>query len=136
MLTRRAMLSSVSCLAVAPAVMAQGPGGRRPRGGGPMNGERQVEMMKERLNLSAEQEEKIKAIFEERGEKMAKARDESGDDRSAMRETMGKIFRETDEKVIAVLNDEQKEEYKKMQEEMRERMRQRGGQRRGGPPQQ
>ncbi len=93
---------------------------------------RRLEMMKERLKLTSDQEDKIRAIYKEQFAKMREMRDkmmESGD-RSAMREQMRKLREETDAKILELLDDTQKAEYKKMQEEMREKMRRR----RGAPP--
>ncbi len=129
MLTRRAMLWTAACLAVAPSAAAQGPGRRGPRGGA-MDGEQYLEMLKERLNLTAEQEEKLKTVFEEQRKKMQQAREEAGGDFSAMRETISKLRAETDEKVTAVLDDQQKKEYEKLQEELRSQMEERRGGRR------
>jgi len=93
---------------------------------------RRLEMMKERLKLNSEQEEKIRAIYKEQFAKMRELREKmmEGGDRSAMRAEMRKLREETDTKILKLLDETQQAEYKKMQEEMREKMRQR----RGGPP--
>lgn len=129
-LSRRGLLLSLGGLA-AVAVPAQQHGGMQGGRGGMM--ERRLEAMKERLKLSDEQLEKVRAVYKEQFAKMRELREkamESGD-RSAMRAEMRKLREETDAKILELLDDTQKAEYKKMQEEMREKMRQRRG---GGPP--
>lgn len=130
--TRRMMLVTVTGLAAAPVALAQDPppgGGRRP-GGARGN---QLEEMKKRLNLTADQEEKIKGIYEGQMKQMQELRENADpNDRKAMREKMMKLRQDTNAKVLDVLNDEQKEEFKKMQEEMMQNMRNRRGGRGGG----
>jgi Spy/CpxP family protein refolding chaperone len=94
----------------APKPEAEGPGsGRR---GAP--GER-LQMMKEKLNLTAEQEAKVKAIYEKNGpelrELMAKGRDNLNDaDKQKLRELM----RSQMEEMAAILTPEQKEKMKEL----------------------
>ena len=83
----------------------------------------QVKDLKEKLNLNDAQADTIKTILEDQREQFQKLRDNFGDDRSAMREEIGKIREETDKKINEILNDEQKEKYKEYQEERRNRMR-------------
>ncbi len=91
-----------------PEAEGRGAGGR----GAP--GER-LQMMKEKLNLTAEQEEKIKAIFEKSGpelrELMSKGRDNLSEaDKQKVRELMKTQM----EEMGAVLTPEQKEKMKEL----------------------
>jgi len=86
----------------------------RAAGGRMAPGER-LKMMKEKLNLTAEQEEKIKAIFEKSGpelrELMAKGRDNlSEGDRQKVRE----LLKSQMEEIGAILTPEQKEKMKEL----------------------
>ncbi len=129
MLTRRSMILAAAGIAAIPASLAQ-----RPRGGA-MGGARMVEAMKERLNLSEEQVEKLKKIYDSQAAKLRELRENAPEDGRPSREEMAKLRENTNKQVMEVLSKEQQEEYKKMQEEMMERIRERRGGR-GGPPQQ
>ncbi|QIA08700.1 hypothetical protein [Draconibacterium halophilum] len=86
--------------------------------------DRQIEDMDENLDLSNEQEEKIREIMEESFENMAAMREEmqnSGAGFEGMREQMQKSREEQNKKMKAVLSEEQWEKYQVMQEERRER---------------
>jgi Spy/CpxP family protein refolding chaperone len=115
-IARRALLTMLATSAAVPGLLAQG--GRRGPGPDPA---KMLETMSERLDLTPDQEEKIKTIFEEQAEKMREMRDsgKQGNERSAMFEKMTKIREESDKKIAEVLTPEQLDEYKKMQEERR-----------------
>ena len=120
-LTRRMMLMTVTGLAAVPVALTQAPrGGGRGRPGG--TGGNQLEEMKKRLNLTADQEEKIKAIYDDQMKQMQEMRENADpdSDRSAMRDKMMKIREETNTKIMDVLDDDQKKEYEKMQEKMQQ----------------
>ena len=96
--------------------------------------DRQMDQMKETLELSRDQEKQIRDIITEGSETMQKMREEmrnSGDSFEGMRENMQKMREEQDSKIKAILSDGQWEKYEVMQEEMRARR----GQRMGGPGQ-
>lgn len=99
--------------------------------------DRQMDQMKESLDLSSDQEKQIREILTNGSESMQKMREEmrnSGDDFEGMRENMQKMREEQNSKLKAILSDEQWEKYEVMQEEMRSRRGDRmGGP--GGPPQ-
>ena len=85
--------------------------------------DRQIEDMDETLDLSDEQEDQIREIMEENFENMAAMREEmqnSGAGFEGMREQMQKVREEQDNKMKAVLSEEQWEEYQVMQEERRQ----------------
>ncbi|WP_129714512.1 Spy/CpxP family protein refolding chaperone [Pedobacter sp. SYP-B3415] len=90
---------------------------------------RMVETMSEKLKLTEDQKTKVSAIYADQWKAMQKAREEAGDDRSKMREAMMKQRKETEDKVQALLNDDQKKAYTAWREEQRANMqnRQQGG---------
>jgi len=96
--------------------------------------DRQMEELKEGLDLSDDQEKQVREIITAGMETMRKAREgmQEGGDRDAMREKMQQMREEQNEKIKAVLSAEQFTKYEKIQEERRERMRQGGGGQ-GGP---
>ncbi len=103
------------------------------QGGGRMGGtpeeraKKMVDMLAEKLKLSDDQKTKVTAIYTEQGTAMAKIREEANGDRDAMREKSMKLRKETDEKVTALLTDDQKTAYKAWQEEQRAAMQNRQG---------
>jgi len=115
-----------------PAGQQQGPpqgGGRR--GGGP---EQRLERMTKELNLSADQQTKIKAILEDGRTKMTAARDPnaSQDDQRAK---MMELRKAESLNIKAVLDDTQKAKFDEMEKREMERMRGGGGGRPAeGPP--
>jgi hypothetical protein len=109
-----------------------GPGGGM--GGGNFDPQamldRQMEELKESLELSDDQEKQVREIITSGFETMRKAREEmqdGGGDREAMREKMQAMREEQTQKIKAVLSEEQFTKYEKIQAERRERMRQGGG---------
>lgn len=112
------------------------PGGEM-HGRGP-NMERQLHMLTERLSLTAEQQSQVKAVLTEQHQKMEELRKSSaGTDASAQaappnREQMEAIRNDSDTKIAALLNDEQKPKYAAMLQERKEHMARRGGE--VGPP--
>lgn len=96
--------------------------------------DRQIEELKEGLQLSDEQEKQVREIITAGFETMRKSREEmmdGGGDREAMREKMQAMRDEQNQKLKAVLSEEQFAKYEQIQAERRERMRQGGGF--GGP---
>lgn len=92
--------------------------------------DRQMEELKEGLQLSEDQEKQVREILTAGSESMRKIREEmqGGEgDRDAMREKMGKMREEQTEKLKTVLSGEQFAKYEQIQAERRERMRQNGG---------
>jgi len=92
---------------------------------GPFSPEERMTRLKERLDLTDEQAEHIKQIFSESNEKMRALRDSFTADRRGAREEMMIIRRETDEKIKAILFDDQLEAYELFQEEQRQNVRRR-----------
>jgi hypothetical protein len=85
---------------------------------------------KERLKLTPEQEAQLKPLIEERAAKLKAIRDKhAGDDSRRARRDMYREARpvadEYQEKVRAILNDEQEAEWEKMRAEAREQLKER-----------
>jgi Spy/CpxP family protein refolding chaperone len=129
-----AMLLAVPMLAAsAPAAQYQGGG----YGGGPGEGGRrgsmspddQLKRMTKDLNLTADQQSKIKPILADEQKKMEDLRNDSSGDRQAMRGKMMEIRKDTNDQVRAQLDDKQKEKFDKEQQERQDRPQGR----RGGP---
>jgi len=110
-------------------------GEMRPRG---PNLERQLQQLTETLSLSADQQTQVKVILSDQREKMEALRKSSaGADASSQagppnREQMDAIRNDTDTKISALLNDDQKAKFAQWQAQRKERMQRRGGA--DGPP--
>jgi len=108
-----------------------GPMGHR----GP-NAERQLEMLTHVLSLTPEQQTQVKDLLTEQGQKMEELRkSSSGSDASTQggppnREQMEAIHNDTDAKITALLNEDQKVKFAAWQKERKERMERHEG----GPP--
>jgi protein CpxP len=91
--------------------------------------DRQVEQMKEELDLTNDQSDQMHDIMMEGIENMQQMREEMQDQGGGfegMREQMRKMREDQDQKIKAILSDEQWEKYEVFQEEMRSRRRQGG----------
>ncbi len=121
---KKVMMICAFFIALTGYVKAQQGGGGSPE----ERTKKTIEALTEKLKLTADQKTKITTIFEDQTKATLKARDEAGSDRDAMREKFLAIRKATDEKVNAVLTDEQKVAYKTWQEEN-----QRQGRGGGGP---
>jgi len=96
------------------------------RGRGP-----RVDMFKD-LNLTKEQQDKIKVIQDKQREEMETLRNSSLS-REEQRTKMMDMRKKYNEDIEAILNPEQKEKYKAKQKEMQEQMQQRRRDGGGGP---
>jgi Spy/CpxP family protein refolding chaperone len=97
-----------------------------------MNVEDQVKQLTERLNLTDDQQGKVKAILEDGRTQMQKLR---GDDSMSQEDKMSKmrsIHDATTAKIRDILTDDQKKKFDELEQERRERMKQR--QQGGGEP--
>lgn len=99
--------------------------------------ERRLEMMKQRLELTDGQVNEIRAIMESARLEAERDREKyrETNDREGAREAMEVRRKTTEEKIGAILNDKQKEEFDKMKDEMgrrKDRSGERPGGRRGG----
>ncbi len=133
LVTRKLAIGTVVALALGVSAFAQGPGGGR--GGDPKQMvERQINGMKERLNLTADQETKLRPILEASMTKQMALREkykpEPGQPPSKeMMDDMAKVRKETLEKIGTVLDADQMKKYEAM---MAERRGGPGGERKGG----
>ena len=94
---------------------------------GRMSPETRAAQLKERLNLSDEQTQKIEQIYRESSERMSQMRDQSTDDRTQMREQMMRSREETNNKIEEILNQDQIDLYRQyLQEEQQNRRGRRG----------
>jgi len=112
-----------------PAQGQQGPRGGG-RGGSP---EQRLEMMTKELNLSADQQVKVKAILEDGRTKMMAARDPNAS-REDQRAKMMELRKTESSNIKAVLDDTQKTKFDEMEKRQMERMRDGGGPGGGGRP--
>ena len=132
MIKRVAMVFVLFAFVATPAAFAQG--------GGSQNMEErmkaQIDEVVKALALSEEKSVQVRGILEEESrERMTIFQGSQGQDRNArrmMREEMNELGERTNEKLAAVLSEEEMEKYTKIQKEMQERRRAQFGGRRGG----
>src|SRR5437660_12052150 len=110
------------------------PGQDGPRHGGPggMRGN-QVEFLTKKLNLTPDQVTQVKAIEDDSRKQMMALREDTSIAGADKRAKMMDIHKAAQDKVRALLTDDQKTKYDALQAEMRERMENRQGGP-GGPP--
>jgi Spy/CpxP family protein refolding chaperone len=127
---RTLALATLSLLGTA-ALAQQNPpppaGGDQPQGArrGGMSVDDQLKMMTDKLNLTADQQTKIKPFLEDaRTQSQAVMKDDSLS-RDDKRAKMRGIRENTNSKIKDVLTDPQKKQFDAMQQEMRDRTRQR-----------
>lgn len=89
--------------------------------------ERNTAQLTKKLNLTTDQQAKVKAIYLDQAAAMTKARTESKGDREGMMAKMKTMNEENDAKINALLTDDQKKAYSEWQTERRENMKNRGG---------
>jgi periplasmic protein CpxP/Spy len=119
-------VTSGALWAQADAPPADGPPpGRMGRG---FNPERQLQMLTRVLSLTTEQQVQVKTVLTEQSQKMEELRKSSSTtDASAQsgppnREQMEAIRNDTDSKIAALLNDDQKTKFAAWQQQRKERM--------------
>lgn len=100
-----------------------GPGGL----GGLRSPSDQLKRMTKELNLTADQQSKLKPILVDQRKKMDDVRSDSSLDRQAMSDKLMHIRKDTNDQVRALLDDKQKQKFDKMQQERADRMQNRGG---------
>ncbi|GAF04443.1 DUF4890 domain-containing protein [Saccharicrinis fermentans] len=119
---KQLIFSLIAILAISFSVEAQRP--QKGKMGTPEEmAQKQTERMKESLNLSDEQEAKVKSINLEFAEKQQELVNSSSGDRTAMRESMKTIREDKKAALKKVLTDEQ---YKKMETQEKETGERRG----------
>jgi periplasmic protein CpxP/Spy len=86
--------------------------------------QRQVNMLAKRLNLTDEQKTQIMPILTDRQQQMKSIHEDTSLSQQDRRAKMHSIFEDSNTKIKAVLNDDQKQKYDQMQQQRRERMQQ------------
>jgi hypothetical protein len=91
-----------------------------------------VSKMDKKLSLSDDQKSKITPIIADRQTQMKALMADTSGRRLQKARKAKSIMSDSDSKIMAVLNDQQKKEYTEMKQEMREQMQERRQQRGGG----
>jgi len=128
------LLLAVSMLTLGACAQQNPPPPGPPGGGrGPMSVDDQVKGLTDRLNLTADQQAKIKPILEDNRSQMMKLRQYDSISQEDKRAKGRGIREATNGKIRDLLTDDQKKQFDDMQKEMMERQRQQqqGG---GAPP--
>jgi hypothetical protein len=94
-----------------------------------MTPDEQLKRMTKDLNLTVDQQAKIKPILMDEQKKMEDLKNDSSGDRREMRGKMMQIRQDTNDQVRALLDDKQKDKFDKEQQERQDRPQGR----RGGP---
>lgn len=94
--------------------------------------QKNADRLAEKLKLNDDQKAKVSAIYLEQANKMEKLRAEASGNREDMRATMKKSAEESDTKINALLNEDQKKTYAEWKAERMERMK-KGGEGKRGP---
>ncbi len=84
-----------------------------------------VDRMGTRLNLTDDQKQQLLPIVTDRQQKLQALRGDSSLRRRQKRHEFKSIMEDSDKKITAVLNDQQKEQYAQMKKEARDRMKER-----------
>ena len=131
LLARRTLLMAAVLATSSCALWAQSeqPGGEM-RTGGP-NIERELGQLTQALTLTADQQTQVKALLEQRRGKMKALR---AGEAQPTREQMEGIRKDTDSKITALLNDDQKTKFAAWQQQRMERRRGGGGDAAPPPP--
>jgi Spy/CpxP family protein refolding chaperone len=113
------------------AAQYQGGGYGRPQGGDgqrrPMSVDERVKRMTKDLNLTTDQQTKVKSILEDEQKKAQDLRNDTSSDRQTMRQKMMQLRQDTSDQVRALLDDKQKEKFDKMEQQREDRMQNRRG---------
>jgi len=125
-------LSSIFGLGIAMAApQATSPAPSQDQSTAPQNGHwagrheadpnKEVQRMAKKLNLTADQKNQILPILANRQQQMESIRNDSSLSQQDRREKFRAVREDSDTKIRAVLNDDQKKTYDQMQQQMRER---------------
>lgn len=132
MKSRTILLFTLALAMVASASAQQG--GRR-KGGERMTPEKRLKHLSKELSLSKDQQKQIKPVLEDEQHQLQQLRSNPGDDRQADMAKARDIHRDANEKIKAVLTDDQRSKFENIQKENREKMRRRrGGDQQPSPP--
>ncbi len=100
-----------------------------------MDPNREVKMLTKKLNLSSDQQKQLLPILTDRQQQFESIRNDSSLSPKDQHEKMRSVREDSETKIKAVLNDNQKQTYDQMQQQMRERMQQRHEQQQQTPNQ-
>ena len=89
-----------------------------------MDPDHQLKMLTKHLNLTDDQQKQILPILTDRQQQFESIRNDSSLAPKDRREKMRTLREDSETKIKAVLNDDQKQKYDEMQKQMRERMQQ------------
>jgi len=92
------------------------------QGGGMRSPEARVKMLQDSLKLTPDQSTQVLAIYKASAAQRDSVKNAGGD-----RDAMRSIMMSANDKILAILTDDQKAAYKKMQANMRAKMQQNGG---------
>jgi protein CpxP len=84
--------------------------------------QRGTEMLTKKLKLTDDQKTKVLAIMTDQSTQMMKLREDNRGDRDAMRAANQKLMAENDDKINALLTDDQKKDYVTYKEERKANM--------------
>lgn len=84
-----------------------------------------VNRLAEKLNLTADQKSQITPIIADRQQKLSDLRADTSLRRGQRMRQAKSIFEDSDKKINAVLNDQQKQQYAQLEQQMRQEMKQR-----------
>jgi Spy/CpxP family protein refolding chaperone len=101
---------------------------------GPPSLEDRLKQLKEKLDLTKDQVEKVKKILQNSDKKREELFENGNEDREAMREQMMKIREESDKKIELLLSEKQKAKYEELKKDRRMRMGPRPGDQQQNPP--
>ncbi|HEX6547038.1 MAG TPA: hypothetical protein VF023_12070 [Bryobacteraceae bacterium] len=100
----------------------QHPHRRGRRGARNADPQQMVNRLSKRLNLTSDQQQKLLPIFTDQQQQMKSLWQDNSLSRDDRMTKMKSIHEDTNNKVNAILNEEQKQKYADMQQKMRERM--------------
>jgi periplasmic protein CpxP/Spy len=120
----------------APPAQAQGQDGMQGMHHGPMSPQDELQHLTKRLNLSSDEQTQILPILQNRATQLQQIHQDSGLQRQDKWAKMKSLDDDSNAKIEAVLNDQQKEKYEKMVEKRKEHMQQMhsGGMQGAGAP--
>jgi len=108
------------------AQMGAGPEGGMGGHGQPMSADQRLQMMTKQLNLTADQQEKIKPMLESQNQQMQALHQDTSLSQEDRMSKMREIRQSTNEQIKSVLNPDQQQKF--------EQMSSRQGRGHGGPP--
>lgn len=119
------LLAAPFLVGTAAASQYQEGGGQRHMGerghGGPPSAEERLKHMSDTLNLTSDQQAKIKPILEDEQKKMEDARNSAAGDRHALFEKFRQIQDDTAKEIRPVLDETQKKKFDEMEKARHER---------------